>query len=151
MLWCSNLNTESVPQLVTNIHDIILLRTITQYVLVCTGLYYYTFPVLVCTRYVLVRTASEQVHTKYPVPVMHLTSGTPILGICLAYAWYIPRICRPPAYAWYIHGISLDIPCISMYIHQTGYTWYILGYPWIYHVYPSSIYIVYPWIYMVYH
>ncbi len=39
-----------------------------------------------------------------------------------------------------------------MYIHQTGYTWYILGpgYPWIYHVYPSSIYIVYPRIYMLF-
>ncbi len=49
------------------------IRTITQYVLVCTGLYYYTFPVLVCTQYVLVRTGSEPVHTKYPVPVMHLT------------------------------------------------------------------------------
>ena len=47
--------------------------TITQYVLVCTGLYYYTFPVLVCTRYIPVRTGSEQVHTKYPVPVMRLT------------------------------------------------------------------------------
>ncbi len=49
------------------------IRTITQYVLVCTGLYYYTFPVLVCTRYVLVCTASEPVHTEYPVPVMHFT------------------------------------------------------------------------------
>ncbi len=72
------------------------IRTITQYVLVCTGLYYYTFPVLVCTQYVLVRTGSEQVHTKYrdPVPVMHLT---------------IPDVD--------IHGISLDIPCISTKYH----------------------------------
>jgi hypothetical protein len=39
MLWCSN--TESVLLLVSNIHDIILVHT--QYVLVCTGLYYYAF------------------------------------------------------------------------------------------------------------
>jgi hypothetical protein len=69
MLWCSN--TESVPLLVSNIHDIILVHT--QYVLVCTGLYSYSFPVPVCTRYVPVRTGSEPVHTKYPVLVMRLT------------------------------------------------------------------------------
>ncbi len=38
-----------------------------------------------------------------------------------------------------IHGISLDIPCISTkYIHGI-------------HGYPQSIYMVYPWIYMVHH
>ncbi len=60
-----------VPLFVSNIHDIILVCN--QYVLVCTGLYSYSFPVPVCTRYVQVRTGSEQVHTKYPVPVMRLT------------------------------------------------------------------------------
>ena len=69
MLWCSN--TEKVPLLVSIIHDIILVRT--QYVLVCTGLYYYTFPVPVCTKYVPVRTDSEPVRTKYPIPVMRFT------------------------------------------------------------------------------
>jgi hypothetical protein len=69
MLWCSD--TESVPLLVSNIHDIILVRT--QYVRVCTGLYSYLIPVPVCTRYVPVRTGSEPVRTKYPVPVMRLT------------------------------------------------------------------------------
>ncbi len=53
------------------IHDIILVRT--QYVLVCTGLYYYTFPVPVCTEYEPVRTDSEPVRTKYPIPVMRFT------------------------------------------------------------------------------
>jgi hypothetical protein len=53
------------------IHDIILVRT--QYVLVCTYLYYYTFPVPVCTKYILVRTDSEPVRTKYPIPVMRFT------------------------------------------------------------------------------
>ena len=65
MRWCSN--TKSVPLLVSNIHDIILVRT--KYVLVCTSLYYYTCPVSVRTgtyRYVLVR-------TKYPVPVIRFT------------------------------------------------------------------------------
>jgi hypothetical protein len=76
MQWCSTgapILNQSVPLLVSNIHDIILVHT--QYVLVCTGLYYYTFPVPVCTRYVPVRTASEPatVRTKYPVPVMRLT------------------------------------------------------------------------------
>ncbi len=69
MQCCSN--TESVPLLVSNIHDIILVHT--QYVLVSTGLYSYSFPVPVCTQYVPVRTGSEPVHTKYPVPVMRLT------------------------------------------------------------------------------
>ncbi len=69
MLWCSN--TESVPLWVSNIHDIILVHT--QYVLVCTALYSYSYPVPVCTWYVLVRTGSKPVHTKYPVPVMRLT------------------------------------------------------------------------------
>ena len=69
MLWCSD--TESVPLLVSNIHDIILVRT--QYVLVCTGLYSYSIPVPVCARYVPVRTGSEPVRTKYPIPVMRLT------------------------------------------------------------------------------
>ncbi len=69
MQWCSN--TESVPLLVSNIHDIILVHT--QYILVCTCLYYDPFPVPVCTWYVLVHTASEQVHTKYPIPVMLFT------------------------------------------------------------------------------
>ncbi len=41
-------------------------------------------------------------------------SGTPIFGICLEYAWYIPCICRCFTYTWYIHGISKDIPCISI-------------------------------------
>ena len=67
MWWCSN--TESVPLLVSNTvtHDIILVRT--EYVLVCTSLYDYTFPVPVCTRYVLVRTVILSVRTKYPDPV----------------------------------------------------------------------------------
>ena len=65
MWWCSN--TESVPLLVSNTHDIILVRT--EYVLVCTSLYHYTFPVPVCTRYVLVRTVILSVRTKYPDPV----------------------------------------------------------------------------------
>ncbi len=69
MLWCSN--TESVPLLVSNIHDIILVHT--QYVLVRTGLYSYSFRVPVCTWYAPVRTVSESVHTKYPDPVMRLT------------------------------------------------------------------------------
>jgi hypothetical protein len=60
-----------VPLLVSNIHDIILVHT--QYVLVCTSLYYYTFVVPVCTWYVQVRTGSEQVRTKYPIPVMLFT------------------------------------------------------------------------------
>ncbi len=70
VLHCSS-NTKSVPLLLSNIHDIISVHT--QYILVCTCLYYSTFPVPVCTRYALVRTASEPVHTKYPVPVMRLT------------------------------------------------------------------------------
>ncbi len=45
----------------------------TQYILVCTCLYYSTFPVPVCTRSILVRTDSETVRTKYPVPVMRVT------------------------------------------------------------------------------
>jgi hypothetical protein len=69
MRWCSI--TKSVPLLVSNIHDFILVRT--QYVLVCTCLYYYTFPVPVCTGYLLVLTASKQVRTKYPIPVMQFT------------------------------------------------------------------------------
>ena len=69
MRWCSN--TEKVPLSVSIIHDIILVRT--QYVLVCTGQYYYTFPVPVCTKYEPVRTDSEPVRTKYPIPVMRFT------------------------------------------------------------------------------
>ncbi len=40
-------------------------------------------------------------------------------GIWSEYAWYIPCIWRCPTYTWYIHGISKDIPCISirLYIH----------------------------------
>ena len=64
MRWCSN--TEKVPLLVSIIHDIILVRT--QYVLVCTGLYYYTFPVpstyyfpRVRTRYILVCTVFTKI------------------------------------------------------------------------------------------
>ncbi len=99
--------------------------------------------------------------------------------ICLEYAWYIPRVCSPPSYAWYIHGISLDIPCISirlrldtsihgisesldilgswytMYIHQAWvYTLYIHGYTWyiigcIYMI--CTWYIeVYPWIFLAF-
>ena len=69
MWWCSN--TESVPLLVSNTHDIILVRT--EYVLVCTSLYDYTFPVPVCTRYVPVRTVSLYVRTKYPDLVQPVT------------------------------------------------------------------------------
>jgi len=46
-----------------------------------------------------------------------------------------------------IHGISMDIPCISisMDIHVLEYTvWIYMVYPWIYHVHPFL------WIYMVY-
>ena len=97
------------------------------------------------------------------------SSGTPIFGICLVYAWYIPCICKPQRYTWYIHGISKDIPCISirldidgisldilgytMYIHQVytlyihGYTWYIIG--CIYMVYTWYI-VVYPWIFLAF-
>jgi hypothetical protein len=91
MLWCSN--TEKVPlSLVSIIHDIILVCT--QYVLVCTGLYYYAFPVPVCTKYVPVRTDSEPVRTKleYPIPVMRFTipdaSNDPF-----------PLSCPPPSQA----------------------------------------------------
>jgi hypothetical protein len=56
MRWCSN--TKSVPILVSNLHDIILVHT--QYVLICTcpSLYHYTRYVLVRTMYVLVRTGT---------------------------------------------------------------------------------------------
>ena len=76
MLWCSD--TDSVPQLVSNIHDIILVHT--HFKLVCTSLYSYSFPVPVCTRYVPVRTGLEPVRTKYPIPVMRLT--IPDVVIC---------------------------------------------------------------------
>ena len=46
---------------------------ISEYVLVCTRMYYFTFPVPVCTKYVPVRTSSEPVRTKYPIPVMWFT------------------------------------------------------------------------------
>jgi hypothetical protein len=88
MLWCSN--TESVPLLVSNIHDIILVHI--QYVLVCTSLYYYSFPVPVCTRYVLVRTKSELVRTKYPVPVMQVT----ILDATGNRPWLVKPLPRHP-------------------------------------------------------
>jgi hypothetical protein len=58
---------KSVPLLVFNIHDNILVRT--WYILVCTGLYYYTFSVPERTStywYV-------PVHTKNPVPVQRFT------------------------------------------------------------------------------
>ncbi len=82
----------------------------------------------------------------------------PIFGIYHAYTWYIPCICRCPTYTWNIHGISMDlpfisievdicsismdIPCIStQYIH--GYTWHII---WcIYMVYMSYIH-EYSWL-----
>ena len=54
------------------------------------------------------------------------SSGTPISGICLVYAWYIPCICRCPTYTWYIHGIYLDIPCISIRLDIHGISWDIL-------------------------
>ncbi len=69
MQWCSK--TELVPLLVSNIDDIIVVHT--EYVLVCTSLYYYTFSVPLCTWYVLVRTSSKPVRTKYPIPVMRFT------------------------------------------------------------------------------
>jgi hypothetical protein len=70
MLWCSD--TESVPLLVSSIHDIILVHTVTpsHFELVCNTLYCYSYPVPVCTRYVPVRTGLELVRTKYPVPVL---------------------------------------------------------------------------------
>ena len=54
-----------------NIHYIILVHT--QYILVCTSLYHYSFPVQLCTEYVLVRTGYELVRTKNPIPVMWFT------------------------------------------------------------------------------
>jgi hypothetical protein len=86
MQWCSN--TESVPLLVSNIHDIILVHT--QYVPVCTALYSYSFPVLVCTWYVPVRTCSKPVHTKYPVPVMRLTIPDASFGVGHCHASELP-------------------------------------------------------------
>ncbi len=58
-------------------------------------------------------------------PTVSSASGTPIFGIYLVtvYTTYIPCICRPDRYTWYI----------------------------LYHVYPPGIYVVYPWLYMVYH
>jgi hypothetical protein len=43
------------------------------YVLVCTLIHFLYRSVLGTYRYVPVCTGSEQVHTKYPVPVMRLT------------------------------------------------------------------------------
>ncbi len=90
-------------------------------------------------------------------------SGTPILGICLVYAWYIPCICKSPTYTRHIHKICKDIPCIfdipcisyilgyTMYIHQV-YTWYIHGYTWYIIWCISMLYtwyiVVYPWIFL---
>ncbi len=71
------------------------------------------------------------------------SSGTPIFGICLEYASYIPRICRCPTYTWYM---------VYPWIHHVYPSdWKYMVYSWIYHVYPPSIYMVYPWIYMVYY
>ncbi len=75
-------------------------------------------------------------------------SGTHIFGMCLVYTWYIPCIYSPPTYTWHICGISMDIPCISIGLDIHGIS---LVYPWIYHVYQASMYMVYPRIYMVYH
>ncbi len=63
----------------------------TQYVPVCTSLYQHRFPVPVCTKYVPVRTASEPLRTKYPVPVMHVT-------IAAAAARRVPRSSTPRAH-----------------------------------------------------
>jgi hypothetical protein len=71
MRWCSN--TEKVPLSVSIIHDIILVHT--QYVLVCTGLYYYTF--LVPSTYYFPR-----VHTRY---ILVCTGFTKILQWMLFY------------------------------------------------------------------
>jgi len=77
--------------------------------------------------------------------VFRHASGTPIFGICLVYAWYIPSICHPDPYGWYIHGIYMGY---TWYIHGNGYTMYIQGYTWYIHK-------VYGWyihcISMVYH
>ncbi len=122
MQWCSN--TETVPLLVSNIHDIVLVHT--QYVLVCTSLYYFTFPVQVCTWYVQVHTSSKLVHTKYPVPVMLLTipDASSIWNPYKYYTWYIPCI-------YHLH--TMYIPCIY---HVPVYTWYVHG---IYMVYTKDI------------
>ncbi len=49
-----------------------------------------------------------------------VASGTPISGICLVYAWYIPCICRSQWSTCYIRGISLDIPCLSIRLDIHG-------------------------------
>jgi hypothetical protein len=40
-----------------------------------------------------------------------------IHGIYMVYPW-IYHVC--PTYTWYIHGISLDIPCISIRLDSAG-------------------------------
>ncbi len=84
--------------------------------------------------------------------IQKISPGTPIFSIRLINTTYISCICRPHQYAWNIrdismdlswisnvvaiHGISMDIPCIStkyirgisMSIHGISfdvYTWYI--------------------------
>jgi hypothetical protein len=77
MLWCSN--TTSVPLLVSNMHDISLVQT--QYLLVCTSLYYYAIPVPIHMKYMIpLHTRTEQVHTKYPVPVTWFTIPADNIG-----------------------------------------------------------------------
>ncbi len=136
--------------LVSNIHDISLVHT--QYILICTCLYYYLFPVPVCTRYELVHTASEAVLTKTPIPVMLFTipdargPASGILTIWNLYFQYIPYIYYIYIYIC-VHGISMHIPCISLELDIHGIS---MDIPWIYQVYPRSIYMVYPRIYMAY-
>jgi hypothetical protein len=73
-LLCLNpelVNPGQIMKSGTNTHGIILVRT--EYVLVCTSLYDYTFPAPFCTRYVLERTVSLSVRTKYPDLVRPVT------------------------------------------------------------------------------
>ncbi len=79
---------------------------------ICQLLYYS----MVCTRYIHGTDMSVQVYARWSgfqmscywdsescrelepsttYSVRTSTSGTPIFGICLEYAWYIPCICRP--------------------------------------------------------
>ncbi len=105
MKWCSN--TKSVPLLVSNLHDIILVHT--QYVLVCTCLYHYTRYVPVRTRYVLVRTGT------YQIPC-DCTTGHDFRCLYIEITYRLPGI----KITWHIIRLLLLVSSRIFYDNFTG-------------------------------
>jgi hypothetical protein len=94
---------------------------------VCTSMYRSVLILISCSEYVLIRTASESVRTKYPVPVMHVTIPDEGRLSSTVTSHHHDQFLLPSDDAYFIQDHNLfwslvpESPSVNMPLHMCSY------------------------------